>query len=62
MAAERAFEIGSRVQPRGGGQVEGELIEFDADGTGALIHWNDGNDIWKALRNLEVIPLTGSSS
>lgn len=50
------FEIGVRVQPRGGGFVEGELVEFNPDGTGALIHWDNGDATWKALRNLEVIP------
>ena len=49
------FEVGCRVQPRDGGLVEGELLEFNADVTGALIAWSDGRDIWKALRNLEVI-------
>jgi hypothetical protein len=50
-----AFEIGCWVQPRGGGFVIGELMEFNADVTGALIHWNDGHEIWKALRNLEIV-------
>jgi hypothetical protein len=49
------FEIGVRVQPRGGGFVEGELVEFNADGTGALIRWDNGDHTWKALRNLDVI-------
>lgn len=53
---ETAFEVGCWVQPRGGGLVVGELIEFNADCTGALIHWDDGHDIWKAIRNLEVVP------
>ena len=50
-----AFEIGSRVQPKGGGLVVGELMEFNSDQTGALIHWDNGAEIWKNLKNLEVI-------
>lgn len=49
------FEVGCRVQPRGGGFVVGELIEFNADVSGALIHWDNGSEAWKALRNLEVV-------
>ena len=48
-----AFEIGCRVRPRG--SLEGELIEFNEPGSGALIRWSDGSEAWKALRNLEVI-------
>jgi hypothetical protein len=48
-----AFEIGSQVQPRDGGLVHGEIIDFNADQTGALVRWNTGEEIWKALRNLE---------
>lgn len=50
-----AFEVGCRVQPFGGGFVVGELIEFNADATGALVHWDNGHEAWKALRNLDVI-------
>lgn len=49
-----AFEIGCRVRPRGA-DIEGELLEFNAPGTGALIRWDNGEEIGKALRTLEVI-------
>lgn len=49
-----AFEIGCRVRPAGA-EIEGELIEFNEPCTGALIRWDNGDEAWKALRNLEVI-------
>lgn len=51
-----AFEIGCRARPLGA-DIEGELLEFNAPVTGALIRWDGGEEIWKALRTLEVISL-----
>lgn len=53
-AALPSFEIGSRVRPRGAA-IEGEIIEFNEPCTGALVRWDNGDEIHKALRNLEVI-------
>jgi hypothetical protein len=50
-----AFEVGSRVRPRGG-TIQGELLEFNEPCTGALIRWDNGDEVWKALRNLVMIP------
>lgn len=49
------FEIGCRVQPKGGGFVVGELVEFNPDVTGALVRWDNGTEAWKNLKNLEVV-------
>lgn len=49
------FEIGCRVGLGGPATLQGELLEFNEPVTGALIRWDNGEEIWKALRNLEVI-------
>jgi hypothetical protein len=48
------FVVGARVRPRDA-TLEGELLEFNADATGALIRWDTGDEVWKALRTLEVV-------
>lgn len=54
MREHEAFEIGSRVQPYGGGLVVGEIIEFVGERS-ALVRWDNGDEAVKAIRNLELI-------
>jgi hypothetical protein len=52
---DQLFEIGCRVRLRDA-DMDGELREFNADVTGALIAWDTGDEVWKNLRNLVVAP------
>lgn len=53
------FQVGSRVcllgESQTPGHLVGELMEFNAAYTGALVYWDNGDEAWKALRNLEVV-------
>lgn len=52
---EAPFEIGCTVKLKDADLV-GTLLEFNEPITGALIRWShNGDEIWKALRNLEVV-------
>lgn len=48
------FEEGCTVQLKDA-ELRGTLLEFNAPCDGALIRWTTGEEIWKSLRNLEVV-------